>query len=304
MFLTAGRMATVHAQGTAFTYQGRLSNGSTPVSGTYDLSFTLYSNSTTVTILAGPVTNSPVVVNNGLFTTLVDFGQGVFVGGSNWLAIAVSPSGANGFALLNPRQQITPTPYALNVVGPVNASQLSENISATSIAGVLSLTQLPPGVVTNGATGVNLLGNFSGTFSGNGSGLTGIPASAIVGLSAAATAPAGMVLIPAGAFTMGNPSNLGDTDITEGPVNTFVSAFYMDVNLVSWGLWTNVYAYATNNNYDFGHSGATYASSKNHPVQTVDWFHCVKWCNARSEQAGLVPVYYADSGLTTVYRTG
>src|SRR5438034_9715585 len=30
----------------------------------------------------------------------------------------------------------------------------------------------------------------------------------------------------------------------------------------------------------------------------------VKWSNARSEQAGLTPVYYTDAGLTQVYSTG
>src|ERR1035438_3079260 len=42
----------------------------------------------------------------------------------------------------------------------------------------------------------------------------------------------------------------------------------------------------------------------NHPVQTVDWYDTVKWCNARSQQAGLTPVYYTDAGLTQVYTNG
>ena len=42
----------------------------------------------------------------------------------------------------------------------------------------------------------------------------------------------------------------------------------------------------------------------NHPVQTVDWYDAVKWCNARSQQAGLTPVYYTDAGLTQVYTNG
>ena len=47
--------------------------------------------------------------------------------------------------------------------------------------------------------------------------------------------PAGMMLIPAGSFTMGNTS--GDGDITDAtPKSIFVSAFFMDVNLVSYGL--------------------------------------------------------------------
>ena len=40
------------------------------------------------------------------------------------------------------------------------------------------------------------------------------------------------------------------------------------------------------------------------PVYDVDWYDCVKWCNARSQQAGLKPVYYTDAGFTTVYQTG
>ena len=138
-------LSTARAQGTAFTYQGRLSNGSAPLNGSYDLSFTLYSDASSAVVSSGPVTNRAVVVTNGLFTTLVDFGPGVFVGGSNWLAIAVSPSGANGFALLSPRQQVTPTPYALNVVGSVNTSQLTGTIPASAIAGTLTLAQLPTG---------------------------------------------------------------------------------------------------------------------------------------------------------------
>ena len=39
-------------------------------------------------------------------------------------------------------------------------------------------------------------------------------------------------------------------------------------------------------------------------MQTVNWYDCVKWCNARSEQAGLTPVYYTDDAQTSVYRTG
>ena len=31
-----------------------------------------------------------------------------------------------------------------------------------------------------------------------------------------------------------------------------------------------------------------------HPVGTVSWYDCVKWCNARSEKEGLTPVYYTD----------
>jgi sulfatase modifying factor 1 len=42
----------------------------------------------------------------------------------------------------------------------------------------------------------------------------------------------------------------------------------------------------------------------NQPVQTVNWHDCVKWSNARSQQAGLTPVYYTDAGLTQIYTNG
>jgi formylglycine-generating enzyme required for sulfatase activity len=79
--------------------------------------------------------------------------------------------------------------------------------------------------------------------------------------------PAGMVLIPAGPFLMGN--SIGDADITDAnPTNVYVSAFFMDTNLVDLSIWQAVYTYATTfNEYGFDHPGTGKAA--NHPVQTV-----------------------------------
>jgi formylglycine-generating enzyme required for sulfatase activity len=113
--------------------------------------------------------------------------------------------------------------------------------------------------------------------------------------------PTGMVLIPAGSFTMGDTL---DAENDALPTNVYVSGFYMDVNLVSYGLWTFVYDYATGNGYTFVNAGAAKNNALNQPVQSVDFYDCVKWCNARSQQAGLTPVYYTDPGLTSVYKAG
>ena len=86
------------------------------------------------------------------------------------------------------------------------------------------------------------------------------------------------------------------------PTNIYVSSFYMDVNLVSYSQWQAVYNYATNNGFNFANAGSGKAAD--HPVQTVEWYDCVKWSNARSQQAGLAPVYDTDAGLTQVYRNG
>jgi formylglycine-generating enzyme required for sulfatase activity len=86
------------------------------------------------------------------------------------------------------------------------------------------------------------------------------------------TAPAGMALIPAGMFTMGDTLD-GLADAI--PTNVTMSAFYMDVNLVSLSQWQGVYSYATNHGYGFVNAGQDKAA--NTPVETLDWYDCVKW---------------------------
>jgi hypothetical protein len=96
--------STCFAQGTAFTYQGRLNNTNGPASGTYNLTFSLFNTNTGGAAIAVPVTNNAVVVTNGLFTVTVDFGPGVFIGQTNWLQIGVETNGAIVFTTLTPRR--------------------------------------------------------------------------------------------------------------------------------------------------------------------------------------------------------
>jgi formylglycine-generating enzyme required for sulfatase activity len=113
---------------------------------------------------------------------------------------------------------------------------------------------------------------------------------------------AGMAVIPGGSFMMGN-SVATDTDITDAtPVSTTLSAFYIEVKPVIWGKWQAVYYYASDNGYLFEGEGA--GKLPNHPVHGVSWYDAVKWCNARSQQEGLTPVYYTDTAQTAVYKTG
>ena len=67
----------LHAQPSAFTYQGRLNDTGQPATGIYDLRFTIYDSSAGPGVVAGPLTNSPVAVTNGLFTVALDFGPSV-----------------------------------------------------------------------------------------------------------------------------------------------------------------------------------------------------------------------------------
>jgi len=106
---------------------------------------------------------------------------------------------------------------------------------------------------------------------------------------------AGMALIPAGPFVMGKVGAERTRTVT-------VSAFYMEKFKVTKDLWKRVKTYAEANGYVFSGNTVT-AFSGAHPV-VVNWFDAVKWCNARSQQEGLTPVYYTDASFTTVYKTG
>ena len=108
-------------------------------------------------------------------------------------------------------------------------------------------------------------------------------------LSGRSTWAGEMVLVPAGGFSMGTP--VGEGADNERPVHTVqVNAFLMDKCEVSYAWWTDVKTWAGSHGYGFDYAGSGLAS--NHPVQTVNWFDAVKWCNARSEQEGLTPVYW------------
>jgi formylglycine-generating enzyme required for sulfatase activity len=78
-----------------------------------------------------------------------------------------------------------------------------------------------------------------------------------------------------------------------------VRSFYIRRTEVTWLEWKKVRNWAADNGYDIGNVGA--GSGNDHPVRDVSWYDCVKWCNARSEMAGLTPVYQVKG---KVYRSG
>ena len=112
----------------------------------------------------------------------------------------------------------------------------------------------------------------------------------------------GMTLIPGGSFTMGD--SMGDGIVFATPTNIDLSSFYMDTNLVTDSQWQSVFAYATNDGYSFDDAGTGKNNAANQPIQTINWYDAVKWCNARSQKAGLIPVYYTDVGQTQIYTNG
>ena len=219
----------VAAQGTAFTYQGQLATGGSPATGNYDFQFSVYDSGTNGNLVSLLVTNAPVGVTNGLFTTSVDFNNGVFTGPARWLNIGVRTNGAttNAYTYLLPRQKLTAVPYAIlsgsasNLLGSLQAGQLSGTVSAAQISGSYT------GAVSFTSISNTFAGSFTGTFAGNGGNLTNLNGSLIsTGTVADARLTANVALLNAnqtysGANTMSNWNN------------SFTGSFYGN-GLVGW----------------------------------------------------------------------
>jgi hypothetical protein len=225
--------------GAAFTYQGRLKSAGQPANGNYDLRFTLYDDASGIGQIGSPVTIAPVVLTNGNFTVSLDFGA-VFNGEARWLEIGVRTNGSGSpYSTPSARQPLTPTPYALyatsagsaataTTAGTANnlAGNLSGDVTGTQMATVVArvggqtATDAASGSVTaNAATNANTpdrivkrdaSGNFSagaitaGSFTGAGSGLTGLNASQL----ASGTVPSDRLSGSyAGALTFNNAGN-------------------------------------------------------------------------------------------------
>ncbi|HEY2081802.1 MAG TPA: hypothetical protein VGI88_03380, partial [Verrucomicrobiae bacterium] len=167
-----GFTLTAPAQGTAFTYQGQLQSNVTPTTGTYDMTFALY-NASSGGAQAGPtLTSLGLGITNGLFTVLLDFGA-VYNGTTYWLQIGVRTNGGGAYTPLTPRQELTPTPYAVT----------AENLDGTLLASQLTGT-LPPGLLS-GLYGNSVNFNNPGdNFAGNGAGLANVNAASLNGLNA------------------------------------------------------------------------------------------------------------------------
>jgi hypothetical protein len=186
LLLVAGMQNSL-GQSTAFTYQGRLSDGAGVANGVYDFEFAVFSAGSGGASLAGPTTTSGIAVSNGFFVVTLDFGAGVFTGAERWLELGVRTNGGTSFTSLSPRTEVTPTPYALH----------ARNVASGGVVGTHS----------EGVTFDNPANVLVGTFGGDGAGVTNVNAATLGGLSAAALWQLG-----GNAGTIAGPNYLGTAD--------------------------------------------------------------------------------------------
>jgi N-acetylneuraminic acid mutarotase len=150
------------AQGSAFTFQGRLTSGGSPVYGTYDVSFTLKDSAVGGSSISTPNVVAPLGITNGLFTTLLDFGTAAFDGTPRWLEIGMRTNGSSAaYNILQPRTAINATPYAILSAAAVEVRAINTQIAslasqlATLNAQFSALTNGSPGSIPNGVAVVS-----------------------------------------------------------------------------------------------------------------------------------------------------
>ena len=140
--------------GAAFTYQGRLTDGSSPASGGYDFQFILYDAAAGGAQVGPIIVRENATVTNGLFTVPIDFGTAAFAGQARWLEVGVrAGTSAEAFSVLSPRQELTVTPGAVfastaataTAAASYNGNLLRIESASNAINPVLELKDDSPG---------------------------------------------------------------------------------------------------------------------------------------------------------------
>lgn len=112
-----------------FTYQGALNFEGEMFDGEADIRFRLYDAADGTTLIGTDIYLDGEMISNGIIHADLNFGSGVFNGEERWLEIAVRTPAWDGFGdeplydVLNPRQAILATPYAMYALNGVAGPQ-------------------------------------------------------------------------------------------------------------------------------------------------------------------------------------
>jgi hypothetical protein len=134
LFALSFGVNTTHAQTTAFTFQGRLTEAGSPATGNYILQFKLFDALSDGTQIGATIADVTVTATNGAFTTALDFGAGAFDGAERFLEISVKKLPADPYTILAPRQPIVSAPYAVRTLSSAQADLAFDSTSLGGIA--------------------------------------------------------------------------------------------------------------------------------------------------------------------------
>jgi formylglycine-generating enzyme required for sulfatase activity len=222
-----------------------------------------------------------------------------------YTVVAINNAGVEG--IMPAAQQATTLPVitSFSFTDPAATGIINGDAITVELPSDRALTALVPTIVYGGAS-VSPASETAQDFSSpvqytvtaqNGSAqqtytvavLTSTPVSAPTLISA----PANMVLVPAGTFTMGSPSSEANRSSHETPYSVTISkAFYMGTYEVTHKEWVAVMG-----------SNPSNWKGDNLPVETVSWYNAVEYCNKLSKKEGLTPAY-TISGTDVTWNMG
>lgn len=119
----------------AVSYQGRLVSAGVPVNGAVNLQFQLFDAPSDGFPIGPVVEKSNITATDGLVSTLLDIGPGVFVA-PRWLQIAVNdPAAGVDFVVLNPRHLIAAAPRAIQAAnGGLGGVVIESHVESTGVS--------------------------------------------------------------------------------------------------------------------------------------------------------------------------
>jgi hypothetical protein len=170
LMVASPRLRAAELMGCAFTYQGRLLEMSSPAEGEYDFQFKLYDAPIDGNQVDGTVDINEQWVSDGYFTVLLDFGCEAFNGERRWLEAGVRPGefeDPNTYITLIPRQEVTPTPYAIYAATAEAGGMQDAIVRGFEIADTNNddpNVTIRPGVAYHGTTKVTKTANTTLTF--------------------------------------------------------------------------------------------------------------------------------------------
>jgi len=153
----------------AISYQGVLEENGIPITGSRDMSFSLFSDGGCTAFVAGIVDLSDVPVDNGHFSVQLDFDPSVFTGQALFLEVQVE---STAIAC----QEILAVPYALSL--RPGAKTATDSIADDAAAFTGEVSSMMPGSHSTGLRGINNgTGDYGigvhGSQAGNGWGVYG-----------------------------------------------------------------------------------------------------------------------------------
>ena len=134
-----------------FSYQGQLRAGGQPVNGAVDLRVSLWDEGVGGNRVGEPNTFNAYPVSDGKFALGLNFGFAAFAGDQRWLEVEFRfPSGVGPYVLLNPRDKINATPYALFAANGGTSEWIFDPV-AHSLVTSKSVTKVGIGTTTPSA---------------------------------------------------------------------------------------------------------------------------------------------------------